>query len=179
MSTSKVSIIALATLTLAGVGCAHNQAAPTSDVAEAPSDNAGAQTKQKPQLAATADNSVNVDLKNALNESQEHQGVLRVQRRHADRRGPRQASEDGDILVKNPTLKIMIAGNCDERGTEEYNLALGERRADSAKRYLTNLGVQDSQLQTVSYGKERPIDDGHNENAWKQNRRDNVAAQTN
>ena len=68
MSTSKVSIIALAALTLAGVGCAHNQAAPDNSVATAPSDNAGMGNKQKPQLAATTDNAANIDLQNALND---------------------------------------------------------------------------------------------------------------
>jgi peptidoglycan-associated lipoprotein len=69
--------------------------------------------------------------------------------------------------------KVRIEGNCDERGTVEYNLALGQKRADAAKAYLVNLGADPKRLETVSYGKEKPLDPGHNEAAWAKNRRDN------
>jgi peptidoglycan-associated lipoprotein len=72
---------------------------------------------------------------------------------------------------KYPNLTFTIEGHCDERGTREYNLALGERRATSAKNALSALGVQASRLQTISYGKERPAVVGSNEAAWAQNRR--------
>ncbi len=78
----------------------------------------------------------------------------------------------GDWLMKNTDYKVLIEGNCDERGTVEYNLALGERRAAEAKKYLVELGVADKRLSTISYGKERPLDPGHNEEAWAKNRRD-------
>ena len=74
-------------------------------------------------------------------------------------------------LLKNPRKNVVIEGYCDERGTEEYNLALGERRAVSAKRYLMNLGVNPEQLSTISYGEERPADPAHGEDAWSKNRR--------
>ncbi len=74
------------------------------------------------------------------------------------------------FLMANPNLKVVIAGNCDERGTREYNLALGARRANSARDYLVSLGVNPSQLQTVSYGKERPIDTRPNPEGWAVNR---------
>ena len=67
---------------------------------------------------------------------------------------------------------VRIEGNCDERGTVEYNIALGQRRADSAAKYLENLGVEKSRMSTVSYGKERPVDPAHTEEAWEKNRRD-------
>lgn len=67
--------------------------------------------------------------------------------------------------------RITIEGHCDERGTREYNLALGERRADAVARYLTSAGVRASQIETVSYGEERPEDAGHDESAWSRNRR--------
>ena len=76
------------------------------------------------------------------------------------------------VLQKNPTVKIQIEGHCDERGTSEYNLALGERRANSAKKYLVSLGIAESRVSTISYGKEKPLDPGHNEEAWAKNRRD-------
>ncbi|UIP07780.1 peptidoglycan-associated lipoprotein Pal [Erythrobacter sp. SDW2] len=74
-------------------------------------------------------------------------------------------------LAQYPQLNITIEGHCDERGTREYNLALGERRANAAKNYLVSLGIDASRIQTVSYGKERPVALGSNESAWAQNRR--------
>jgi peptidoglycan-associated lipoprotein len=79
--------------------------------------------------------------------------------------------ENAALLVKFPNVKIQIEGHCDERGTVEYNLALGERRANGAKRYLISLGIPEKRISTISYGKERPLDPGHNEEAWAKNRR--------
>lgn len=75
-------------------------------------------------------------------------------------------------LVAHPEFTARIEGNCDERGTVEYNMALGQRRAASAMTYLVDLGVAKNRLSTISYGKERPLDPGHNEEAWAKNRRD-------
>jgi len=76
------------------------------------------------------------------------------------------------VLAAHPRLEIRIAGNCDERGSDEYNLALGERRAAAAKRYLVAHGVAAGRVDIVSYGKEHPLDPGHTEDAWARNRRD-------
>ncbi len=73
--------------------------------------------------------------------------------------------------------KVIIEGHCDERGTNEYNLALGERRANSTKDYIVNLGVEPARLKTVSYGEEKPFVEGHNEEAWAQNRRAHFVAE--
>jgi peptidoglycan-associated lipoprotein len=78
---------------------------------------------------------------------------------------------DAGILKKYPTWVITLEGHCDERGTAEYNLALGERRALAAKTYLVSLGIPADRLRTVSYGKEFPFDPGHDEGAWSKNRR--------
>ncbi len=75
-------------------------------------------------------------------------------------------------LTKNKDKTVLIEGNCDERGTTEYNLALGERRAKEAMKYLVELGVDAKRIKTISYGKERPLDPGHEEEAWAKNRRD-------
>jgi peptidoglycan-associated lipoprotein len=75
-------------------------------------------------------------------------------------------------LKEHPDYLVRIEGNCDERGTVEYNMALGEKRAASAMTYLANLGVANCRITTISYGKERPLDAGHNEEAWAKNRRD-------
>jgi len=69
---------------------------------------------------------------------------------------------------------LLIEGHCDERGTEQYNLALADRRANTAKEYLVTLGVDASRIRTVSYGEERPFDPGHDESAWSKNRRDHL-----
>ena len=78
----------------------------------------------------------------------------------------------GDILARYPDLHVRIEGNCDERGTEEYNLALGQRRADAAKKYLMRMGAREDQVTTISYGKDKPRATGHDESAWRENRRD-------
>ena len=74
------------------------------------------------------------------------------------------------FLIRNPSLSITITGHCDERGTREYNLALGERRASAAKNYLISLGVSSNRISVISYGKEKPSVEGHDETAWTQNR---------
>jgi peptidoglycan-associated lipoprotein len=74
-------------------------------------------------------------------------------------------------LKQNPSVKLTIEGHCDERGTREYNIALGERRASAAKKFLVGLGVASNRLSTISYGKERPAVVGSDESSWSQNRR--------
>lgn len=80
--------------------------------------------------------------------------------------------KDADVLIhKLPNVKIIIEGHCDERGSEEYNLALGDKRANAAKDFLVKLGVDPSRIRTISYGEEKPFALGHNEKAWALNRR--------
>ncbi len=74
-------------------------------------------------------------------------------------------------MRRNPSLTIVIEGHCDNRGTTEYNLALGERRAESVKGFLIDLGIAETRIRTISYGEERPLASGDNERAWAQNRR--------
>jgi peptidoglycan-associated lipoprotein len=80
-------------------------------------------------------------------------------------------------LAENRALKMEIEGNCDERGSREYNLALGQRRADSVKKMMLLLGVKDDQVDTVSFGREKPRAPGHNEEAWAENRRSDIVYQ--
>lgn len=79
--------------------------------------------------------------------------------------------ENAAWLREHPEIKVQIEGHCDERGTAEYNLALGERRATSVRNYLISLGIDPARLYTISYGEERPVDRRHNEEAWAKNRR--------
>ena len=80
--------------------------------------------------------------------------------------------QKGDLLKQYPAIRVRIEGNCDDRGTQEYNLALGERRARAAYEYLVMMGVNPNQLEMISYGKENPAVQGNNEAAWAKNRRD-------
>jgi peptidoglycan-associated lipoprotein len=82
-----------------------------------------------------------------------------------------QLNRQADFLKANGALTVVIEGHCDERGTREYNLALGDRRASSAAQYLESMGVGGGRVETISYGKERPAVLGSNEDAWGQNRR--------
>jgi peptidoglycan-associated lipoprotein len=79
-----------------------------------------------------------------------------------------------EAVQRRSDQRVRIEGNCDERGTAEYNLALGQRRADAAKKYLMNLGMDGARIRTVSNGKEKPRGQGHDEDAWRENRRDDV-----
>ncbi|GMT41982.1 MAG: hypothetical protein IEMM0002_0393 [bacterium] len=80
-------------------------------------------------------------------------------------------SRNAEWLKANSSIQLQIEGHCDERGTEEYNLALGERRSSSVKNYLVSLGVDENRLYTISYGEEMPVDPGHSGDSWTQNRR--------
>ncbi len=79
--------------------------------------------------------------------------------------------ENAALLKRFPNVKVQIEGHCDERGTVEYNLALGERRANRTKDYLVSLGISAARISSISYGKEKPLDSGHTEEAWAKNRR--------
>jgi peptidoglycan-associated lipoprotein len=80
--------------------------------------------------------------------------------------------QKAEWLRENPARTVTIEGHCDDRGTNEYNLALGDRRAESAKTFLVDLGIDATRLITISYGEERPVDPRSNEEAWAKNRRD-------
>jgi peptidoglycan-associated lipoprotein len=79
-----------------------------------------------------------------------------------------------DAVQARPDLHVRIEGNCDERGSREYNIALGQRRAEVARRYLVNLGLNGSRITAISNGKEKPRALGHDEDSWRQNRRDDL-----
>ena len=93
-------------------------------------------------------------------------------------------AQDGSILKQNaswlqsnPKTRVQVEGHCDERGSEEYNIALGAKRAQAAKDYLETLGVEGSRISTISYGKELPLCTDHDESCWQQNRRDHFVVQ--
>lgn len=80
-------------------------------------------------------------------------------------------TRNAQLLNQYKTVKIRLEGHCDERGTEEYNMALGQRRADAVERFLTDYGISSSRISSISYGEMRPADPGHTEAAWSKNRR--------
>jgi peptidoglycan-associated lipoprotein len=83
-----------------------------------------------------------------------------------------------DYLKANPAVAVRVEGNCDERGTEEYNRSLGERRALAGREELIRLGIESGRVDTLSYGEDKPANTGHNESAWKENRRDDFVVLT-
>jgi peptidoglycan-associated lipoprotein len=92
--------------------------------------------------------------------------------------------QDGSVLKQNaswlqtnPRTRVQVEGHCDERGSEEYNIALGAKRAQAAKDYLETLGIEGSRISTISYGKELPLCTDHDESCWQQNRRDHFVVQ--
>ena len=87
------------------------------------------------------------------------------------------ASTDAQFLLQHPELKVMVEGHCDDRGSEEYNLGLGDRRAQTIKAYLVQAGVPADRISTISYGKEKPFCSQDDEQCWQQNRRDHFTRQ--
>ncbi len=86
-------------------------------------------------------------------------------------------AKNAGFMKKETAAKVRIEGNCDERGSDEYNLALGQKRAEAARQYLVTMGVAADRLSVISYGKEKPADPGHDEAAWAKNRRDEFVVQ--
>ena len=124
-----------------------------------------------PEPTLASDDLAGKDL-DAINRDSPFQPVFFALDQHdVDSLGQQALNGNAEILKKYPSWIITIEGHADERGTAEYNLALGERRALAARNYLVSLGISADRLRTVSYGKEFPFDPGHDEAAWKKNRR--------
>lgn len=163
-SVGLISLVILMAISLGGCGCfmqraAGEQAAPAAAAPKVVAPEAKPAMPVAPPAAAAA-------------------AVMALSDIHFDFDKYNIRPKDAEILKKNAEWfkanagkKARIEGHCDERGTVEYNLVLGQKRADSTKAYLVNLGVDGKTLETVSYGKEKPIDPGHNEEAWAKNRR--------
>ena len=167
MSRAKLSILAVATL-VALSGCAKKppkQLPPPPPSSSNPNDNSGAGSgnvgngvvpgSRADFIAQAGSDTVHFDT-DKYDVDSEARGILSAQAKW---------------LVANPRVQATIEGHCDERGTREYNLALGERRANAAKNFLISAGVPASRLSVISYGKERPVAEGSDESSWAQNRR--------
>jgi peptidoglycan-associated lipoprotein len=141
--------------------------APAPAPAPAPVDDSDARRRaaeEAARKAAEVANAVKADLAAMINFDYDQAVIRQNDQGTLDRKA--------GILGANPNVKIQISGHADERGSDEYNLALGNRRAAAAKRYLENKGIDASRMDVVSYGEERPLNPGHDETAYAQNRRD-------
>jgi peptidoglycan-associated lipoprotein len=152
---------------LAYAGCAEKQLTKSDGTAYTQSESATQNSNKEQAMSVQAASQSISDLKDI------HFDFDQYSIRPEDRKI---LSSLADYLLKNKNVKIVIEGNCDERGTAEYNLALGDHRAQEAKKYLVNSGVDRKRIKVVSYGKERPLDPAHNEEAWVKNRRDHFVA---
>ena len=146
-------LLALALMLLAGFGCAKKQ---TDDLTPGGEEEL-AMTAQEQQAAMSISSGIIYFEYDSFNLTGESKSIL---------------TQKASVMKQFPQLRVIIEGHCDERGTEEYNMALGERRARAAYEYLLKLGVSPNQLQMISYGKDRPAVAGNDEAAWAQNRRD-------
>jgi peptidoglycan-associated lipoprotein len=188
----QLTLVAIAAFTIIGVGCANKKVAVTTPPAAKAAEHtpmleanpAPQQSRPTPQAASkptplmpSAATRVRIDellakIDDAYFDYNRH--TLRpdaIQALQGD------ATELRDILTGYPDYKLTIEGHCDERGSEEFNLALGDQRAVAAKDYLTQVGIPSDQLSLVSYGKERPVCQDHNEACWQKNRRIHIIAQ--
>jgi peptidoglycan-associated lipoprotein len=161
----KLSIIGLTMATLAG--CSHAQSVSHADTAPPPVTAAEPAPAPAPTPAVAPAPPAPVDVKVEPVYFDYDKAELKPA-------GQEFLSQFGALLAKHPELHVRIEGNCDERGTAQYNIALGSRRAEAAKSYLVRMGAKTDQITTVSYGKERPLAKGHDEHAWRQNRRDDL-----
>jgi peptidoglycan-associated lipoprotein len=171
----KWAVLALCVAALLAVGCAKKQTV-KSEGAQAPSEAAPAPVADAPVKETPAPVAVAPATPPGIAVTEEKRSQFDDVRFDFDKSEVR---EDGrktsgvvaDYLKKHPQAKMEIEGHCDDRGTAEYNLALGERRATAVMTYLVSLGVPKAVLSTVSFGKEKPLDPGHSEEAWAKNRR--------
>src|SRR5262252_7753931 len=129
-------------------------------------------TEAAPALPRVSDDSVNSASLDDLNRNSPLKPVFfLLDSSDIDPTAKAALDDNASVLKQHPTWGVTIEGHCDERGTAEYNLALGDRRAAAAVQYLRSLGIPAERLKTVSYGKEFPFDPGHDEGAWSKNRR--------
>jgi peptidoglycan-associated lipoprotein len=153
---------------VAAAGCAHNAASPTE---AQPEKTASVATPAPASTPSKSDEQALEDLQKMLAGE-----VLNFDFDRADlsAESRERLQRIAEILAKHPGLTVRIEGHCDERGGEEFNLQLGQMRAAAAKKYLGNLGIASARIDTISYGKTRPANPAHNEQAWTENRRANV-----
>jgi peptidoglycan-associated lipoprotein len=177
MMTTNVARV-FAAMLLAGLflaGCESSSTRPTDDMPPETVTDTEPDTPEVPDVEAEPEDPWEVDASgNPLNRYGEPISRLfyfDFDRSIVKARAQRLLTEHAEYLVAHPRRAVRLEGHADERGTRDYNLALGERRSNAVRSYLMAQGVRSSQIRTVSYGEERPVDPGHNEAAWARNRR--------
>ena len=180
----KSLVIALPMLTLAA--CSSTTDTTANDAVESSAqqtvNDSAVNTESGSNVVVGSDTDVSIDpVENLTAEEVKKQVIDELRKRHVVYFGFDQqavTAEYGELLqdhanflIDNPAVKVLVEGHADERGTPGYNIALGERRADAVVKYLNNLGVSSSQISTVSYGEEKPVDTSHTEAAFSKNRR--------
>jgi peptidoglycan-associated lipoprotein len=165
-------------LSLAAGLVACSSAKPTPDASATKADEKPAAAAEAPKAASTSDDNAQgqAELDRAMEALRNVSVFFEFDSATLSQEAKEKLSAVGTVLAKYPALKVRIEGNCDERGSEQYNLALGQRRADAAKRYLASMGARDNQLNAISFGDQKPKANGHDEEAWRQNRRDDLTA---
>ncbi len=137
---------------------------PTQETTQTQSPQRPAAPRVEPQRPAQSESAVPRDLAFTTVYFDYDQSSIRSDQR-------RTLEQNAQILSRYSSVRVRLEGHCDQRGTEEYNMALGERRANAIQQFLTNYGISSSRLTTISYGEMRPASSGNNESAWSQNRR--------
>jgi peptidoglycan-associated lipoprotein len=198
INSSHLMVLFSAALLLAAAGCAKKSVAkntpptpqPAAQTAQATAQQAPTQRPARPAQQQTASNNTTPRYPDAATRARIDQLLARIEDAYFDynqhslrpdaiKALQSDSSELRDIIVQYPNYKLTIEGHCDERGSEAYNLALGDARAKAAKDYLVQVGISNNQLAVVSYGKEKPVCDEHDEACWQKNRRIHIVASPN
>lgn len=156
-------VILVALLIVAAAGCSKKP--PAGEIVAPPERSAQTTPTPSRDASSSADSDASRDVRFAIEDV-----FFEYDKHNLTQAGRDALAKNADYLMKNPDAKFLIEGHCDERGTREYNLALGARRAAAVRDYLASLGVANTRMETVSYGKERPLDPRSNEEAWSVNR---------
>jgi peptidoglycan-associated lipoprotein len=177
---SKVFVLMFLSVTLLTTACHRKKVATAPDavppaVAETSPAPPAASAPEAPATPAVESDPLSGDLA-SVNEYLRRQGLLTdvhfdYDQADLSEQGRDQLARGAQFLRQHPQFLITLEGHCDDRGTPEYNLALGERRASTTRDYLTSLGIEEARLHTLSYGEERPVCSDEAENCWSQNRR--------
>ena len=170
------TLVLLATVALVATSACKKKAPTTAQDARPPVTSKPSDTQVQPPPAPTTSRDVTSDVLKQDVAELNKKGYLTDAYFDYDQSDLREDARtalaaDAEWLKKYPSVQILIEGHCDERGTGNYNLALGDRRANAAKEYLVSLGIDGSRIKTVSYGEERPFCSDSNESCWQQNRR--------
>jgi peptidoglycan-associated lipoprotein len=192
-NSARLALVAISAIGLIGAGCAKKKVAaatpppPPPAATSRPSTPAAQPTRSTPTPAPTASNTAPRTGPTAAEKARIEQLLARIEDAYFDynqhtlrpdaiKALQADSTELRDIISQYPDYKLTIEGHCDERGSEAYNLALGDARAKAAKDYLVGVGISSSQLNVISYGKEKPVCQEHDEACWAKNRRIHIVA---